>query len=364
MASVAKRRGPAILKRGKLAGRVRPQEVHPIASAARPLHIRRLTSGGLITNYYCTSRCAHCLYCCSPQWEKRYIDAATTWQNLEKIRSLGCRAVHVGGGEPFLDPQGLLRVLTVARDVGVRIEYVETNSSWYRDRDSAAARLRELKNRGLEALLISISPFHNEYIPFRKVKGVIEACRVTGLAAFPWISDFYKEVDAFDPHTPHRLAEYQEKFGADYLKGIPQRYWINFGGRAVKTFAGVLPTFGGDAILNRYRGGCRELQDVSHFHLDLFGNYIPGLCAGLAIQRDDLGSPLSPEKYPLLARLHESGINGLFALAREHGFEATGAYLSKCHLCLDIRRYLVMDRGLKFTELAPRGFYENFSYVS
>ena len=73
------------------------------------------------------------------------------------------------------------------------------------------------------------------------------------------------------------------------------------------------------------------------------------------------GALLSPEKYPLLARLHESGINGLFALAREHGFEATGAYLSKCHLCLDIRRYLVMDRGLKFMELAPRGFYENFS---
>jgi len=59
--------------------------------------------------------------------------------------------------------------------------------------------------------------------------------------------------------------------------------------------------------------------------------------------------------------LHESGINGLFAVAREHGFQAAGAYLSKCHLCQDIRRYLVMDRELRFAELAPRGFYENFS---
>lgn len=332
-----------------------------MVSATRALHIRHLSSGGLITNYYCTSRCGHCLYCCSPHRDRRYIDAATTRRNLETIRRLGCQAVHVGGGEPFLNPEGLLQVLTSAREAGVRIEYVETNSSWYRDQDSAVTLLRELKDRGLGALLISISPFHNEHIPFQQVKGVIEACRATGLAAFPWVSGFYKELDAFDPRTPHRLEEYEARFGADYLKSIPARYWIHFGGRAVNTFAGVLPTYDCAAILNRDRRGCRELQDVSHFHLDLFGHYIPGLCAGLAIQVDDLGSPLNPDKYPLLAQLHASGINGLWAVAREHGFEAKGTYLSKCHLCQDIRRYLVMDRELDFAELAPRGFYEHLS---
>jgi hypothetical protein len=88
---------------------------------------------------------------------------------------------------------------------------------------------------------------------------------------------------------------------------------------------------------------------------------MPGLCAGLVIHRDDLGSPLNPEKYPLLARLHAAGVNGLMDVAREHGFQAAGAYLSKCHLCQDIRRYLVIDRDLTFPELASRGFYENFT---
>lgn len=330
-----------------------------MAGASGALQIRRLTSGGLITNYYCTSRCAHCLYCCSPHWEKRHIDETTIRLNLEKIRALGCRAVHVGGGEPFLDPQGLIQVLEIARETGVRIDYVETNSSWYQDLDSAVARLKELKSRGLETLLVSISPFHNEHIPFQKVKGVIEACRVTRMAAFPWISDFYRELEAFDPATPHRLKEYEEKFGAHYLHTIPARYWIHFGGRAVQTFAPILETHNCDAILSRNRRGCRELQDVSHFHLDLFGNYIPGLCSGLALRRDDLGTPLNAEKYPLLARLHESGINGLLETAREQGFHPSGSYLSKCHLCQDIRRYLVLDRNLEFQELAPRGFYEN-----
>lgn len=330
-----------------------------MAGPTRALQIKHLSSGGLITNYYCTSRCAHCLYCCSPRWEKRYIDGTTARLNLEKIRALGCPAVHVGGGEPFLDRQGLLRVLEVARETGVRIDYVETNSSWYQDLDSAVARLQELKARGLETLLVSISPFHNEYIPFQKVKGVIEACRVTRMAAFPWVSDFYRELDAFDPAITHRLAEYGERFGADYLRRIPARYWIHFGGRAVRTFAPILETYDCDAILSRDRRGCRELQNVTHFHLDLFGNYIPGLCSGLAFLRDDLGAPLTADKYPLLARLHEAGINGLFEMGREQGFEASGSYLSKCHLCLDIRRYLVLDRKLAFPELAPLGFYEN-----
>lgn len=330
-----------------------------MAGATRALQIRHLSSGGLITNYYCTSRCAHCLYCCGPQWDKRYIDETTTRLNLEKIRALGCRAVHVGGGEPFLNPDGLLRVLEVAREAGVRIEYVETNSSWYQDLDSAVARLRELKARGLETLLVSISPFHNEHIPFQKVKGVIEACRMTRLAAFPWVSDFYRELDAFDPANTHRLQEYEERFGVDYLGKIPARYWIHFGGRAVQTFAPILKAYDCAAILSLNRRGCRELQDVTHFHLDLFGNYIPGLCSGLAFRRDDLGTAITAAKYPLLARLHETGINGLFEAGREQGFEATGCYLNKCHLCLDIRQYLVMDRQLEFPELAPLGFYEN-----
>lgn len=332
-----------------------------MVNGARALHLKHLSSGGLITNYYCTSRCGHCLYGCSPRWDRRYIDADTARQNLETIRRLGCRSVHVGGGEPFLNPEGLLRVVSIAREVGVRLEYVETNSSWYRDHDQAAALLRELLGLGLGALLISISPFHNEHIPFEKVKGVIQACRGAGLAAIPWVSGFYKELDALDPHIPHRLEEYEAKFGPDYLSRIPDRYWIHLGGRAAPTFAGVLPTMESAAILNRDRRGCRELQDVSHFHLDLFGHYIPGLCAGLAIHRDDLGSPLDPDKYPLLTKLHTSGINGLWAVAREHDFPAAGAYLSKCHLCQEIRRFLVMDQELAYTELAPRGFYENLS---
>ena len=99
---------------------------------------------------------------------------------------------------------------------------------------------------------------------------------------------------------------------------------------------------------------------MSHFHFDLYGNYVPGLCSGLAIHRDDLGHPISAEKYPFLHTLFVSGVRGLFELAaNRYDFKPSSGYLSKCHLCLDLRRYLVLDREVTGAELKPQAFYEN-----
>jgi hypothetical protein len=327
---------------------------------SRQFRIDHLASGGLIPNYYCTSKCRHCLYACSPKWDKDYIDAETTEKNVLKIKSLGCRSIHIGGGEPFLNLEGLKKVVETIHALGVQIDYVETNSSWYRDRESACRALESLKKRGLSMLLVSMSPFHNEHIPFYKVKGVIAACHRVGMEVFPWISAFYPEIEALGDQSTHTLSEYEERYGADYLRRIPSRYWVHFGGRAVKTFAPVFGTRPCEEILSAGKRGCGELLDVSHFHLDLYGNYVPGLCSGLAIDRDDLGHPMSPEKYALLHMLLERGVTGLFELAsKRYGFTPSSGYLSKCHLCLDLRRYLVLERGLSAPELKPQAFYEN-----
>jgi hypothetical protein len=106
--------------------------------------------------------------------------------------------------------------------------------------------------------------------------------------------------------------------------------------------------------------GCTELQDVSHFHLDLYGNYIPGLCSGLSIQLQDLGKPLDPQKYPFLTILFQKGIRGLMDTAvYDYGFQPNAQYVSKCDLCQDIRKYLVLLKDVNSVELQPKGFYQN-----
>jgi hypothetical protein len=121
-----------------------------------------------------------------------------------------------------------------------------------------------------------------------------------------------------------------------------------------------LPSHPPDQVLNQSPRSCaRALGDTTHFHIDLYGNYIPGLCAGLAIGLDDLGRPLPAGKYPLLDRLAARGIRGLYDLARQdHGFAPRrDAYLNHCDLCNDIRGFLLPHKTGLFRELAPEGFY-------
>jgi len=325
----------------------------------KQLSISYLQSGGLITNYYCSSSCRHCLYRCSPKWPKDSISPESTRKNLETISALGCRSIHVGGGEPLLQPDALGTVLEIARKTGVSVEYVETNSSWFRSHEDACKILEKLAQEGLRTLLISISPFHNEYIPFYKVKGVIEACQQTGMSIFPWVTGFIDDLSAFDDQQTHSLEEYQKQFGPNYISSLPQRYWISSGGRALDTFGEFSAQKSAAQIISENQRGCAELSETGHFHIDLYGNYVPGLCAGLAIHWEDLGKPLDPVKYPILARLYSKGISEFVTYATEkYNFTPSKSkYALKCELCYDVRRFLVVEKEVDSKELQPHGHY-------
>ena len=264
------------------------------------------------------------------------------------------------GGEPFLDPQGLEQIVETACSCGVAIDYVETNSAWYIDEKKATAILKALSAAGLEKLLISISPFHNEFIPFKKVKGVIDIGRKLGYSLFPWKSDFIKDLSQFDDGVPHGPEAFIEQFGHRYLETVLNRYWIHLGGRAIDTFRPVLRSTHLSTLLRKQRGGCAAaLSDTSHFHIDLYGNYIPGLCSGLAIPHTLLGAPLKEEDFPILHILAVSGVKGLMRFAEER-FNISpkrDAYLNACDLCSELRTGIVHARPHTFRELEPEGFY-------
>ena len=324
------------------------------------LSIKGLVSGGIITNYDCVSHCGHCLYNCGPHRPKHDLAHDLAKRICGTIRDLGCTSVHIGGGEPLLRPQKLMGVLAAARDSRLGIDYVETNSAWFTESGKAEEILQDLQSVGVHTLLISISPFHNASIPFTRVKGVISACHKTGMQIFPWVNEFVRDLDRLDSHKTHAMPEFEAKFGPDYLKRIPDRYWIHLGGRALKTFAPILtPKNVSETLKNSPWSCARALSDTSHFHIDLYGNYIPGLCAGLAIDMQDLGQALPSGKYPLLDVLTATGIRGLYKLSTEiHGYQPgkTG-FVNHCDLCTDIRTFLLHQTDGHFPELAPLEFY-------
>jgi len=273
------------------------------------------------------------------------------------IKGLGCYSVHIGGGEPLLKPDKILDILDVAQRHNIDIEYIETNASWYRDEASTMAVLRDLKDHGVHTLLISLDPYHNEYIPFWKVKALIAACSKAKMNVFPWLMDFWDDIDAMDERSPHSLDEYARLFGRDYLLDLPKRYGLNLKGRALKTYSPMMKIQSLERILEGSTP-CRLLSGIYHFHVDLYGNFIPQSCPGLSIPFRELVRGAEPGKYRVFYSLEAEGIRGLLELAgKEYGYKPVAEYAGKCDLCYDIRNYLVMELGLDLPDLKPEGHY-------
>ena len=226
------------------------------------LKISYLVSGGIITNYKCSSKCRHCCYSSSPQWPGDYMTSSMAEEIFPVLKKLGCYSIHIGGGEPLLKPDKILDVLGVAQRNNIGIEYIETNSSWYKDETSAKAVLRELKNHGVRTLLISIDPYHNEYIPFWKVKALIRTCSEAKMNVFPWLMEFWNEVDAMDDHSSHSLDEYARLFGQDYPVKLLNRYGLNLKGRAFMTYKPMMKRQAFDKILKESKP-CKLLRHLS-----------------------------------------------------------------------------------------------------
>ncbi|HHU77944.1 MAG TPA: radical SAM protein [Clostridiales bacterium] len=321
------------------------------------LRINYLVSGGLITNYRCSSRCRHCVYASSHAWPDDYMTSSAADEIFSLLKKLGCSSIHIGGGEPLLRPERIFPVLESAAGNDVDIEYIETNASWYKDESSAVNILKELRKRGAGCLLISIDPYHNEYIPFYKVKGLIKACSEVNMDVFPWLMEFWDDLDALDDRRPHSLEEYARFFGDDYLLKLPGRYGLNLRGRALRTYRPMMRMESFDSIMEN-PAGCSLLSGRYHFHVDLYGNYIPQSCSGLSIKLNELIHGADPNKYPVFYRLEHYGIKGLAEYAvKEYGYKPESEYAGKCDLCQDIRSWLVLELGLNLPDLQPADYY-------
>ena len=63
------------------------------------------------------------------------------------------------------------------------------------------------------------------------------------------------------------------------------------------------------------------------------------------------------EQRPVLKYLVKEDMKGLLDFAENMGYQEPGeGYVSKCHLCLDIRKYLAFTGD--YDELKPREFYQ------
>lgn len=320
---------------------------------------------GIILSYQCHSGCKHCLYNCGPRWEREpmspdaleeALEAVTIWPHPPQV--------HLTGGEPFLHFALLLQGVRLAVTRGITC-YVETSASWCTDEQEAVERFTMLQEAGLQAVLISCSPFHAEKIPpartLRAIQAALEIFGPRGVIVY--LPEYLEVIQHFDLERPTVLTRYEEVFGeAEARRILWQDYGIISGGRSGYHLGHLVPRRPAEA----FRGmGCTgEILYAHHSHFDLYGNYISGFCGGLTIGSWRVLSQVLEDfragRFPsLIEVLVERGPYGLCERAQERfAYEPLPeGYAGKCHLCVDVRRHLV--RMENFPELKPRGFYKH-----
>jgi len=299
----------------------------------------RLVHGGVMANYRCTAACRHCLYACSPERTDGYITETTAAKVASLLRLAGCRSVHIGGGEPFLDFDGLFRLVRILTDGGIPVDYIETNAYWASDIGRAKTYLRELMRAGADALCISLDPFHAEYVPVELPLLLADTCRSAGFGYFLWQDRFLPMMKRLDKSKIYNRVEMEDLISPQYIAETARIYGIHYGGKAIGIEAEYSQCKPVSAITDNRP--CRSLVSGGHYHVDMYGRYIPPGCTGIAIPLEEAVNGIPDGKYPVYETLLSGGSKALLDYAVSKGFKtADDGYPSGCALCFHIRRWL------------------------
>ncbi len=263
------------------------------------------------------------------------------------------------GGEPFLNLELLLKAVEIANELGIPSTFVETNCYWAADEETAREKLALLKSKGLKGILISVNPFYLEYVPFDRTARAIKISQ----ELFPgnvmvYQMEYYLQFRELDIKKVLPLEEYLKMVE---LNDLQRRVELFLTGRAAYQLKDLYPKYNAIYFFDK---PCQPPFLRSwHNHIDNYGNYLPGYCGGISLgdaQNLDLicEEGIDANSHPILNFLTASDFEGLFQfVTRNFGYEEKSeGYVSKCHLCLDIRKHLAREG---FEELAPKEFYSH-----
>lgn len=332
------------------------------------LLLSKPVSAGMFLSYKCSSKCRHCMYACSPAWGADWISKSDLERVLVQLASsilpspLGPDRVginyglHFTGGEPFLNFDLLVEGVEMAESLGIPSLFVETNSFWCSDDGDAREKFVRLREAGLDGVLVSVNPFILEQVPFERTARAIRVGReVFGGNVLVYQDFFRRQFEWLRVKGRLAFEEYLQRVGLDSLRFvelIPM-------GRAAYSLGHLFHRF---PAWHFFGESCREsLTRGWHAHIDNYCNYMTGYCGGLSLgdarELNSVCEGIDLEEYPILECL-VTDLEKLYTLGvEEFGYtECREGYVSKCHLCLDIRKH-VAQKTEEFKELSPREFY-------
>jgi len=326
-------------------------------------------SGGVMLSYKCSAECKHCMYLCSPRWSADWISEDNLQRGLSQLagkiipspygadRISLSHGLHFSGGEPFLNFNLLVKAVEMADELNIPSLFAETNCCWCKDDKTTREKLKILKNKGMRGILISVNPFYAEYVPFEMTERCIRICSdIFGNNVAVYQYEYYRLFKMLGIKETISIEKFLELTRNQYFFDRVEMFFM---GRATYNLKHLFPTNSAESFFTMpcYPPIIRNW----HNHFDNYGNFMPGFCGGITLgnwyELDDiLENGIDLNKYSVLGYLVNNDMKGLFRFAVESGYtESLDGYLSKCDLCLDLRKHLVKQGD--FDELKPKEFY-------
>ena len=290
--------------------------------------------------YKCSAQCRHCILTCSPKKGGLMTleDAHTYLLEMKKLGLSGPDLI-ITGGEALLFFPRVLEIIQCAAELGMApVRSVQSNGSWCANDEMTRQRLTALHDAGLRSMFFSVDPFHNEFVPIENVgRGIRISEEVFGREHVGVGSRRYLEAEKIPPVQ-------------EFLAGVKSAPAV-MTGRAGWLLPDYSPKMPLEQILEQNcRGGHDDIDPASvrQINVDAYGYVSSWICSGILLGNahetplsEILSRPLN--QHPQLVQdLVEHGPGCMLDMAEKHGYQTKEQYVTKCHLCWDIRTAIHM----------------------
>ena len=292
----------------------------------------------------CTVLCRHCWFESGPKKSdtmtileaENYIHQANEFSTLEWI--------SFTGGEPFLLPDMLVKLVTHVSSLGLKTECV-TNGFWAKTEQIARTQLRRLKSAGLDVINLSVDDYHQEFISINNIRHCFNAAKyldlnVVIMCVLSKSSKLHAKtiIEHLGDDTIYVPQTDSDRTRLDGITTILVESGFLPAGRASNLIAEHVP----DPNLS-ITGGCPFiLRDIV---ITPGGRVLPCCSAGALTNPLAVGNintqPLSTiieeaNKHHLIKFLVKYGPHELFRQMGPFNISNEVKYTSKCHLCYEI----------------------------
>jgi hypothetical protein len=208
-------------------------------------------------------------------------------------------------------------------------------------------------------MLVSVNPFILEQLPFERTERAIRIGReIFDGNLIVYQAFFHSQFERLGVRGALSFEEYMRRAEPHSLLENVELLPM---GRAVYALSHLYRKYPAQQF---FRESCsEELTRGWHVHVDNYCNYMTGYCGGISLgDARDIASicqGIDLNEHPILNAL-ATDLKTLFELAAEESnYEQRGeGYISKCHLCVDLRRHIAQETD-EFQELRPREFYDH-----